>query len=564
MVAETNYLYNILAFLVAAVGVVFLFRRMKASPMLGYLAAGMLVGPHVLKVVKESSETQFLGEIGVLFLLFTIGLELPLQRLQSLKNYVFGLGISQVLLTGGVFTFIALWAGLSKEAAILVGGALALSSTAVVLQVLTDRRELSTRFGRVSFSVLLLQDLAVVFLLILTTTFGTQGANIFVELFYAIVKAIAVLLIIIGLGRLVFRPLYRAVALSGSPELFMATTFLVILGTAFLTEISGLSRELGAFLAGILLAETEYRHQIEADIQPFRGLLLGVFFMSVGMSINLGVFVNSFSKVLGILFFVIALKVLLTFLLSRISGLKTSTSLRVSLLLAGGGEFIFVIFSPSVAQEFLPYGFTEILFLVVILSMALTPFFAMLGKWCSDRFQIHEIHADPHLETEEVREFFNHIIIAGFGRVGQMLGEILASRMIPFVAIDTDMRRVTEGREKGYPVFYGDARRHEILKAVGAESAKAVVITLNQMTPSVRAVMMLRRRFPDVPICVRIKDHKHQEKLIESGARLVVPETVEPTVQLAISVLRVMGVPSDEINQLIDTFRRQHWIVSDV
>ncbi|MBP6951786.1 MAG: cation:proton antiporter [Alphaproteobacteria bacterium] len=564
MIAETNYLYNILAFLVAAVGVVFLFRRMKASPMLGYLAAGMLVGPHVLKVVKESSETQFLGEVGVLFLLFTIGLELPLQRLQSLKNYVFGLGISQVLLTGGAFTFIALLAGLSKEAAILVGGALALSSTAVVLQVLTDRRELSTRFGRVSFSVLLLQDLAVVFLLILTTTFGTQGANVFVEVFYAVVKAIAVLLIIIGLGRLVFRPLYRAVALSGSPELFMATTFLVILGTAFLTEISGLSRELGAFLAGILLAETEYRHQIEADIQPFRGLLLGVFFMSVGMSINLGVFANSFAKVLAILLFVITLKALLTFLLSRISGLKTSTSLRVSLLLAGGGEFIFVIFSPSVAQEFLPQGFTEILFLVVILSMALTPFFAILGKWCADRFQIHEIHADPHMETEEVREFHNHIIIAGFGRVGQMLGEILASRMIPFVALDTDMRRVTEGREKGYPVFYGDARRHEILKAVGADSAKAVVITLNQIAPSVRAVMMLRRRFPELPICVRVKDHKHQEKLIESGARLVVPETVEPTVQLAISVLHVMGVPSDEVNQLIETFRRQHWIVSDV
>ena len=286
--------------------------------------------------------------------------------------------------------------------------------------------------------------------------------------------------------------------------------------------------------------------------------------MSVGMSINLGVFANSFAKVLGILLFVITLKSLLTFLLSRISGLKTSTSLRVSLLLAGGGEFIFVIFSPSVAQEFLPQGFTEILFLVVILSMALTPFFAILGKWCSDRFQIHEIHADPHMETEEVREFHNHIIIAGFGRVGQMLGEILASRMIPFVALDTDMRRVTEGREKGYPVFYGDARRHEILKAVGADSAKAVVITLNQIAPSVRAVMMLRRRFPELPICVRVKDHKHQEKLIESGARLVVPETVEPTVQLAISVLHVMGVPSDEINQLIETFRRQHWIVSDV
>lgn len=563
MESEPTLLYNIIGFLAAAVSVVFLFRRMKASPILGYLVAGILIGPHVLRLITDPTETQFLGEIGVLFLLFTIGLELSLQRLQSLKNYVFGLGISQVLLTGIAFTFIGLWAGLSKEAALLVGGALALSSTAVVLQVLVDRRELATRFGRISFSVLLLQDLAVVLLLILTTTLGKEGTNIFVELSLATLKAAAVLLIIIGVGRFVFRPLYRAVAQSGNPELFMATTFLVVLGTAFMTEVSGLSRELGAFLAGILLAETEYRHQIEADIQPFRGLLLGVFFMSVGMTINLSVLISNFFTVMGLLFFMLALKILLTFLMSRVSGLKVSTSLRVSLLLAGGGEFVFVIFSPTVAQQFLPAGFADVLFLVVILSMALTPFLTLVAKWWADRFQVRETRSDPHLEIEEGRELQNHVIIAGFGRVGQMLGEILASRLIPFVAIDTDMRRVTEGREKGYPVFYGDARRLPVFKAIGAERAKAVVITLNQLTPSVRTVMMLRRHFPDLPICVRVKDHKHQERLIESGARLVVPETVEPTVQLATSVLHVMGMPSDEIGKLIDTFRRQQWMATD-
>ncbi len=559
MSAETVYLYNILGFLAAAVGVVFLFRRMKASPMIGYLVAGMLVGPHVLKVVTDPTETQFLGEIGVLFLLFTLGLQLPFQRLQSLKNYIFGLGILQVVVTGGVFTFIGLCAGLSKEASILVGGALSLSSTAVVLQVLNDRKELGTRFGRISFAVLLLQDLAVVLLLILTTTLGTEGINIFVELSYATLKTIAVLLIIIGLGRLVFRPVYRTVAMGGNPELFMATTFLVVLGTAFITEMAGLSRELGAFLAGILLAETEYRHQIEADIQPFRGLLLGVFFMSVGMGINIHIFIKDFGVILSILFCMVSLKSLFTFLLSRISGLKTSTSIRISLLLAGGGEFIFVIFSPAIAQKFLPPEFADILFLAVILSMALTPLLAILGKWSSDRFLVYETHSDPKLETEEIKELQNHIIIAGFGRVGQMLGELLASRMIPFVAIDMDMRRVTEGREKGYTVFYGDARRFEVLKAIGGEKAKVVVVTLDQVTASVRAVMMLRRHFPDLPICVRVKDHKHQEKLLESGARLVVPETVEPTIQLASSVFHLMGIPTDEIAQFIDTFRRQHW-----
>jgi CPA2 family monovalent cation:H+ antiporter-2 len=547
-----TYLYNFLCFLLAAVGIVFIFRRMKASPVLGYLAAGILIGPHALKIITDPTATHILGGVGVLFLLFTLGLEMPLQRLQSLRKYVFGLGVSQVLVTGAMFTFIGLWVGLPKESALLVGGALSLSSTAVVLQVLMDRKEMATRSGRVSFAVLLFQDFAVLFLLILTTTLGRENSNIYLDLSYAIFKTSAVLLIIIGIGRVLFRPLYRAVATSGNPELFMATTFLVVLGTAFLTETAGLSMELGAFLAGILLAETEYRHQVEADIQPFKGLLLGVFFMSVGMGVNISVFLKEYTAVLGILALMLIIKTLITYGLSRLIGLKGHISIKVSLLLAGGGEFVFIIFSPLVSQKFLPEGYTNILFLVVILSMALTPFLAMLGKWISDKHQVHETHSNPKVETEELGEFKNHIIIAGFGRVGQMLGDLLASHLIPFVALDTDMRCVTEGRNKGWPVFYGDARRLEVLKSVG--------ITLNQMSPSVRTVLMLRRYFPDLPVCVRIKDHKHQEKLIGSGARLVVPETVEPTIQLATSILHVTGMPQNEISQLLDTFRRQHWM----
>jgi CPA2 family monovalent cation:H+ antiporter-2 len=560
---EANYLLNVLGFLMAAVGVVFLFRRMKASPTLGYLAAGILVGPHALKIVTDPTETQFIGEVGVLFLLFTLGLELPFQRLQSLKKYVFGLGMSQVMLTGGLFTFIALWAGMTMEAAILVGGALSLSSTAVVLQVLTDRKELATRFGRISFSILLLQDLVVVLLLILTMTLGEEGTNILEEFSYAILKSGAVFLIIIGLGRLILRPIYRAVAMSGNPELFMATTFVVVLGTAYVTEFSGLSRELGAFLAGILLAETEYRHQVEADIQPFRGLLLGVFFMSVGMGVNLVGLVKTYDTVLFILFFMLTLKALLMFLISRVSGIRTSTSLRVSLILAGGGEFVFVIFSPFVAHKFLPEGLADIIFLVVILSMALTPLLSVIGKWCADKYQVRETQSDVKFSTEEIGELKNHIIIAGFGRVGKMLGEILSAQMIPFVAIDTDMRCVAEGREKGLSVFYGDARRPEVLKAIGAERARVVVITLNHVPPSVRTVMMLRRHFPDLPVCVRIKDHKHQERLMESGARLVIPETVEPTIQLATSVFHLMGMGGDEVTRLVDGLRKQQW-ASDI
>lgn len=555
-----TYLYNFLCFLMAAVGIVFIFRRMKASPVLGYLVAGMLIGPHVLKIITDPTATHILGGIGVLFLLFTLGLELPLNRLYSMRKYVFGLGVAQVIVTGIIFTFLGMLAGLPKETALLVGGALSLSSTAVVLQVLLDRKEMGTRFGRASFAVLLFQDFAVVLLLILTTTLGRENSNIFLDLSTAIFKTLTVLLIIIGIGRVIFRPVYRAVAMSGNAELFMATTFLVVLGTAFLTEIAGLSMELGAFLAGILLAETEYRHQVEADIQPFKGLLLGVFFMSVGMGINIAVLLKEYAAILSFLILMLSLKTILVYLLSRLIGLKGHTSIRVALLLAGGGEFVFVIFSPLVSEKFLPKGLADILFIVVILSMALTPLLAILGKWISDKFQVHESHANPHVETEELGEFKNHIIIAGFGRVGQMLAELFTSHLIPFVALDTDMRCVTEGRNKGWPVFYGDVRRLEVLKSIGAERARAIVITLNHMPPSVRTVLMLRRYFPSVPVCVRIKDHTHQEKLIDSGALLVVPETVEPTVQLATSIFHLMGMPQNEINQLLDTFRRQHGI----
>lgn len=543
----------------AAIGTVFLFRRMKASPILGYLTAGILIGPHVLKIITDPTATHILGEVGVLFLLFTLGLELPVQRLHAMKRYVFGLGVSQVIMTGTIFTFIGLWAGLSKEAALLIGTALALSSTAVVLQVLTDRSELATRFGRASFAVLLFQDFAVVLLLILTTTLGYADSSIILALSYAILKTLFVLLIIIGIGRIIFRPIYRTIATGGNPELFMATTFFVVLGTAFLTEAAGLSMELGAFLAGILLAETEYRHQVEADIQPFKGLLLGVFFMSVGMGINVTVLLEKYEIILGILFFMLILKALITYLISRLIGLKGHTSLRISLLLAGGGEFVFVIFSPLVSEKFLPTGTADVLFVVVILSMALTPLLASLGKWSADKYQVQKSHADPRYEAEELDEFQNHIIIAGFGRVGQMLGELLASKFIPFVALDTDMRCVTEGRKKGWSVFYGDARRLDVLKSVGVGRSKAIVITLNQVTPSVRTVLMLRRYFPDLPICVRIKDHTHQEKLIHSGARLVVPETLEPTLQLASSIFHLMGIPQNEVSQLLENFRQQHW-----
>ena len=557
MLDTPGYLDNILVFLMAAVGVVFLFRRVKASPVLGYLVAGMLIGPSVLGLIHDLEEMHFLGELGVIVLLFSIGLELPWQRLQSLRRYVFGLGSVQVVVTAFIIICISLLFGFTLKASILLGSALALSSTAIILQVLSERSELGTRAGRAAFAVLLFQDLAVVVLLVVIATFGQNEESVFMQLFFAILKASIALIVIMCLGRIVFRPLYRAMAATGNPELFMGTTFLVVLGTSFFTQVAGLSLELGAFLAGMLLAETEYRHQIEADIEPFRGLLLGVFFMSVGMGINVETLLSSFALVITALLGLIILKFVVLFFLGRFFGLRTSSAMRIGLLLAGGGEFVFVIFSPDVIKNFLAPDVADILFLVVGLSMALTPLLGSFGKKISMMFEVAEVKADVNHEPQDLDELTGHVVIAGYGRVGQMVGDMLSEKLIPYVAIDNDMRRVTEGRLKGLPVFYGDARRLEVLRAIGTETASAAVVTVKQMSASVRTVMNMRRHFPDLPVCVRVRDQQHYEKLLNSGALLVVPETLEPSLQLASAVLKAVGTPPDETFKIVETYRKQ-------
>jgi len=550
-----SYIDNILVFLVAAVGMVFLFRRLHASPVLGYLTAGVLVGPHVIGLVQDPTEIQFLGELGVLFLLFTIGLELPVQRLMSLGKLVFGLGGLQVLVTSCILTSIIYFGfHLEIEAAVLIGSTLSLSSTAVVLNVLKDRRELGARFGRAAFSVLLFQDLAVVIILVLTTTIGVEETSVSKALFYAGLKALLAFAIIIGVGRLLLRPFYKMMAQSDNRELFMATTFLIVLGTAFFTEIGGLSMELGAFLAGMLLAETEYRHQIEADIEPFRGLLLGVFFVAVGMGIKINVIWAEAALVAQLIGLLIVLKVLILWGLSRFFDMKQGSAIRLSLLLAGGGEFCFVIFSPDVIHRLFDARTIDILFGVVIISMALTPAYAALGKVISKWLMRRE--GDVSVQSSHMDgELKDHVIIAGFGYMGQMIADILGERLIPYIAIDRDMARVREGRKKGLPVFYGSAQRLDVLKTLGADQARAVVVTVNQMTASIKTVTLLRRHFPDVPVCVRIRDKRHGDRLKDSGAVLVAPEFLEPSLQLASALLQRLDVPLDEIHQIMDLHR---------
>lgn len=555
---HASHLDDVLIFLLAAVVVVSIFRWFKASSILGYLIAGILIGPYALGFIDEIEGVKSLGEVGVVFLLFSIGLKMPLQRLQVLRRYVFGLGFTQVFLTGTLIALAAWVFNLEPITAILVGSGLALSSTAVALQVLAEKGEASSRYGRVSFAVLLFQDLAVVVLIVLLYSLDRGEASIPMVLGLAALKASAVLVGIILIGRILLRPLFRIVASFNNQELFVATSLLVVLSTSVLTANAGLSKELGAFLAGILLSETEYRHQVEADIQPFHGLLLGLFFMTVGMGVDLNLFINNFLIILGIIVSLVVSKAAILFGLCRVFRIPTGSSVRVGLLLASGGEFVFILFAPAMQMGFIPESQGLILFVAVALSMGLTPLLGALGRYIDSRISVAQADSNLQSAEEEIGDLRNHIIIAGFGRVGRIVAEILSQRMVPFVAIDNNMSRVSAGRAAGYPVYFGDARRSLVMRTLGAHRARAVVVSLNNQAISMRTTMMLRRNFPNAETYVRMRDNEYEEKLTQAGAIVIMPENLEPSLQLAASAMRVSGTTDDEISQILNDFRRQY------
>ncbi|KAG0622480.1 hypothetical protein M758_3G100400 [Ceratodon purpureus] len=542
---EEASLFDVLWLLLASVVFVPIFQRLPGgSPVLGYLAAGVLIGPYALSIIKNVHGTRMIAEFGVVFLLFNIGLELSVERLTSMKKYVFGFGSIQVLATAlaiGAFAHFA--CGLSGPTAIVIGNGLALSSTAVVLQVLQERGESTSRHGRATFSVLLFQDLAVVVLLILipllspNSSRGGVGIQAIAEaLGIAGVKAAVAITGIIAGGRLLLRPVYKRMAENHNAEIFAANTLLVVLGTSVMTARAGLSMALGAFLAGLLLAETEFALQVESDIAPYRGLLLGLFFMTVGMSIDSQLFVNKFPVILGALVLLIGGKTLLVTGVGRFFGLSTVAAARAGLLLAPGGEFAFVAFGEAVNQGIMSSQLSSLLFLVVGLSMAITPWLAAGGQLLASRFDQQDVRSllPAESETDDLQD---HILICGFGRVGQIIAQLLSERLIPFVALDVRSERVSVGRALDLPVYFGDAGSKEVLHKVGAERAAAAVLTLDTPGANYRTVWALSKNFPHVKTFVRAHDVEHGLNLERAGATAVVPETLEPSLQLAAAVL---------------------------
>ncbi|KAK9742934.1 hypothetical protein RND81_03G206500 [Saponaria officinalis] len=563
---EEASLFDVLWLLLASVIFVPIFQKLPGgSPVLGYLAAGILIGPYGFSIIRYVHGTKAIAEFGVVFLLFNIGLELSVERLSSMKKYVFGLGSAQVLSTaaavGLIAHFISRQAG---PAAIVIGNGLALSSTAVVLQVLQERGESTSRHGRAAFSVLLFQDLAVVVLLILiplispNSSKGGVGFQAIAEaLGLAAVKAIVAITAIIAGGRLLLRPIYKQIAENQNAEIFSANTLLVILGTSVLTARAGLSMALGAFLAGLLLAETEFSLQVESDIAPYRGLLLGLFFMTVGMSIDPKLFISNFPVVMGTLALLIAGKTALVVLVGRVFGVSTISAVRTGLLLAPGGEFAFVAFGEAVNQGIMSPQLSSLLFLVVGLSMALTPWLAAGGQLLASRFELQDVRSLLPVESE-TDDLQDHIIICGFGRVGQIIAQLLSERLIPFVALDVRSDRVAVGRALDLPVYFGDAGSREVLHKIGAERACAAAVTLDSPGANYRTVWALSKHFPNVKTFVRAHDVDHGLNLEKAGATAVVPETLEPSLQLAAAVLAQAKLPTSEITAAINEFRSRH------
>jgi CPA2 family monovalent cation:H+ antiporter-2 len=538
---QADFLRDILILLAAAVVMVFLVQRLRISAVLGYLAAGVMIGPHATGLISDVKAIHSLAELGVVFLLFSIGLELSFKRLAAMQTEVFGLGTAQVGITGSIVG-VGVWLlGASPAAAVVIGCGVALSSTAIVLQLMAERGELSSRVGRTAFSILLLQDMAIVPMLALLPLLGggTGGETDLGALAIAGAKAAGVVVALILVGRFLLSPLLRAIAALDTKEIFVAIVLLCVLGTGWATEQVGLSLTLGAFLAGLMVADTEFRHQVETDIRPFQGLLMGLFFIVIGMELNLAFGVEHWWQVLSLVAALIAVKAIVIFMLCRfLIGIHTGAAFNVALLLAQGGEFALVLISVAVRDDLVPTSVSQMVLSVVSVSMALTPFLAIAGRALARRMERQASIGLAAMETE-YEDLRDHVIIAGFGRFGQTIAKILDTHKIPYIAFDMNPDRVQAGRAGNQSIHFGDATRLELLWGAGIDRAKAIVFTVDEAPTSVTGLVgMIRRKLPDLRIIVRARDEEHATDLDKAGATAAVPDALASSLHLARAVMR--------------------------
>ena len=542
--------------LATAVVTVVLFRKLQMPAILGYLIVGVAIGPNAAALVPDNDSTRYLAEFGVVFLMFSIGLEFSLAQLVAMRRIVFGFGAAQVVLTMLVGGVLVLAAGQAWQTGLIVGGVLAMSSTAIISKILSEQAALHSVHGKQTMGVLLFQDLAVIPLLVLVPVLGLSTEAMLSVVGLTLLKALAALAVILFLGQRLMRPLFHLVAAQKSSELFVLTVLLVTLGLALATEMAGLSLALGAFLAGMLIAETEYRYQVEDDIKPFRDVLLGLFFITIGMLLDFGALWKNVIPVLLVLIALLAIKFLIVFGLGLAFKCARADSLRVALALAPAGEFAFVLLAVADKSKALPTNVLQVVLAAAIISMLLSPLlfkymekivlYFVSGEWEMRALQLQQLAVQSMMKK-------GHVIIAGYGRSGQSLARFLEQEKISVIALDADPMRVKQAAAAGESVMFGDASRREVLTAAGLARASALVVSFADTRMALKIIAHARAIKPDLPVIVRTFDDTDVEKLKQAGADEIVAEVIEGSLMLATQTMLLLGTP---LNRVLSRLRK--------
>ena len=552
----------IILLLVSSVLMVALFRYLRLPPMIAYFVVGLILGPFALGILPDSESSRHFVEFGIVFLMFTIGLEFSLPKLNSMRHILFGLGGSQVIITLATTMVFSTFLGLDLAAAFIIGSALTMSSTAIVSKILMERIDLNSRHGQLSIGILLFQDIAVIPILILIPVFNSQVIDLYSLLWISLFKIIVLLFILFRVGQPVMNFWFGIVAKQKSRELFVLNVLMITLIFAYVTKLTGLSYALGAFLAGMLISETRYRYQVESDIASFRDILLGLFFISIGMMLNIEVFIKYYLVIFLLFFGYTIFKMTLITYLAKLFKYELGVGIRSGVILGQAGEFSLVILALGQEQNLISGDILQIILSVCLLSMLfasfIIPFNGRIARYLSKDYLRNSEKLVNKIEASS-ENFSEHVIICGYGRSGQYLGRFLKEENISFIAIDMDLNRVNDAANAGEKVMYGDASRRVVLRAAGIERARALVVAYADDRSSTKVLNVIRETYPDLPVVVRTRDESSIQQLQDSGATDVVPEVLEGSLMLASHALVLLDVPLTRVIKKIRAFRNERY-----
>lgn len=562
---DISYLHDILILLFASVAIVIVFKQLGLSPALGYLVSGAAIGPFGFGVLTSGETTKSIAELGIVFLLFAIGLEVTFGRLMAMRKYVLGFGSLQVVITSvfifyvckNIFEF-------SPETSIIIGSALSLSSTAIVLQVIAEHSDKSTRVGRLSFSILLMQDLAVIPILVLFPLLTKAEINIPYALGEALLNAVIAMTAIFIIGRLFLRPVYRLIAEAKSEVLFLSFTLIIILGSSYLSNRMGLSFALGAFVAGLMVAETEYKYRVEEEILSLKSLLMGLFFMTIGMSFDFDLLLKSLPLIVLVSLGLIAVKAFIIIVLCRLFRFPLAPSVHAGLLLSQGGEFAFVVFVMAVQKQLIDVELSQFLMTVVTFTMALTPLLASIGRRIKGQLYTKDVLRDNKIRRE-IGDISKHVIIIGFSKIGRITSYILRKRGLNYIVLDNNHRTVRIEKANGYNIYYGDAMNIDILRHVGIERAESVIVAMEDEIACMKITRFIHENFFNATVITKSETINNADRFKKVGASFVVSKNLETGLQLTHAALSCLGVKESEINNALNSFREINSdIVKDV